>query len=74
MGPTTQVADLKNRLRDYDPASDTLSFQGQRISLRELSDALDDLARKLEAAQKRAAAPDPQPVLGLPGNARLARI
>ena len=58
VGPTTQVADLKDRLRDYDPVSDTLSFHGERISLRELSEALDDLSRKLEAAQKKAAAPD----------------
>jgi hypothetical protein len=74
VGPTTQVEDLKNRFRDYDPASETLTFQGQRISLRELSDALDDLARRLEAAQNRVAASDAQPHLGLPGNARLARI
>lgn len=57
-GPTTQVVDLKDRLRDYDPVSDTLSFHGERISLRELNDALDDLSRRLEAAQKKAAAPD----------------
>jgi hypothetical protein len=74
VGPTTQVEDLKNRFRDYDPASETLTFQGERISLRELSDALDDLARRLEAAQNRTAASDPQPLLGLPGNARLAGI
>ncbi len=49
-GPTTRVADMKNRFRNYDPVSETLTFQGEQISLRELSDALDDLARRLEAA------------------------
>ena len=74
VGPTTRVADFKNRFRDYDPASETLTFQGQRISLRELSDALDDLARRLEAAQNRAAASGSQSFLGLPGSAGFARI
>ena len=72
MGPTTQVADMRNRLRDYDPASETLTFQGERISLRELNDALDDLARKLEAAQNKAAAPEA--FLSQPRSARFARM
>ncbi len=57
-GSTTRVPDARNKLRYYDPVSETLSFEGERISLRELDDTLHDLARKLEAAQKRAAAPD----------------
>lgn len=73
-GPTTQVADLENRLRDYDPAGETLLFQGERISLRELNDALDDLARKLEAAQNRTATSDSQLLLGQTRNVRFARI
>jgi hypothetical protein len=73
VGPTTQVPDLKNRFRDYDPVGETLTFQGQRISLRELNNALDDLARRLEAAQSKAAS-DTQVLLGQPPNARLARI
>jgi hypothetical protein len=74
VGPTTQVADLGNRLRDYDPVNETLLFQGERISLRELNDALDDLARKLEAAQNRTAAPDTRLFLGEIRGARFARI
>lgn len=74
VGPTTQVADLKNRLRDYDPITETLSFQGERISLRELSDSLDDLARMLEAALNKTAAPDTHPLLSEPGSARFARM
>lgn len=74
VGPTTQVADLKNRLRDYDPLTETLSFQGERISLRGLSDALDDLARKLEAALNKTAAPDSHPIFSEPGSARFARM
>jgi hypothetical protein len=74
VGPTTQVADLKNRLRDYDPVSETLSFQGEQISLRELSDALDNLAVKLEAVQNKAATSDTQLLLGQPRNARFARM
>lgn len=73
-GPTTQVPDLKNLFRDYDPVTETLTFQRQRISLRDLSNALDDLARRLETAQNRAAASDAQPLLGQPRNAGFARM
>jgi hypothetical protein len=71
VGATTQVADLKNRLRTTTRYRDFVYGRGFP---RDLSDALDDLARRLEAALNRTAAPDTHPILSEPGNARFARM